>query len=243
MAGNQPGKTLAGPMETAIHATGWYPAWWRGRRFDRPTVGWAAGITAETTRDTVQRLLLGRPGQWGSGSLPKEWLLDTAAGRGAADLVDTIRGRHPGGGESVIGLKSYEKGREKWQGETLDWLWFDEEPPLDVYVEGLTRTNATGGLAWVTCTPLKAMSGLMARFLVEQVPGSHVTRMAIEEAPHYTAEQPAAIIAAYPLHEREARANGTPTLGSGRVFPVTEQQIRHEAMAIPEHWPRIVGLD
>jgi phage terminase large subunit-like protein len=35
--------------------------------------------------------------------------------------------------------------REEWQGETLDWVWFDEEPPLDIYTEGLTRTNRSQG--------------------------------------------------------------------------------------------------
>jgi hypothetical protein len=35
-AGNQLGKTLAGGMEVAFHATGKYPSWWQGRRFDRP---------------------------------------------------------------------------------------------------------------------------------------------------------------------------------------------------------------
>src|SRR5215470_19562823 len=39
MAGNQIGKTMAGGMEAAMHATGRYPDWWKGRRFDRPTVG------------------------------------------------------------------------------------------------------------------------------------------------------------------------------------------------------------
>src|SRR5262245_9896377 len=39
MAANQSGKTLAGGMEVAMHATGRYPDWWKGRRFDRPTVG------------------------------------------------------------------------------------------------------------------------------------------------------------------------------------------------------------
>src|SRR5262245_1041072 len=29
MAGNQLGKTLAGSMETAMHATGRYPSWWQ----------------------------------------------------------------------------------------------------------------------------------------------------------------------------------------------------------------------
>jgi hypothetical protein len=47
-------------MECAMHATGRYPDWWKGRRFDKPTIGWGAGTTNETTRDTVQRV--GRPG-------------------------------------------------------------------------------------------------------------------------------------------------------------------------------------
>ena len=57
-----------------------------------------------------------------------------------------------------ISLKCYEQGREKWQGETLHCVWFDEEPPLDIYSEGLTRTNVTPGLVYLTFTPLLGMS-------------------------------------------------------------------------------------
>jgi phage terminase large subunit-like protein len=28
-----------------------------------------------------------------------------------------------------------------FQGETLDFVWVDEEPPADIYTKGLTRTN------------------------------------------------------------------------------------------------------
>src|SRR5436190_13136156 len=62
MAGNQIGKTLAGGFEAAMHATGRYPPDWKGRRFDRPTNGWACGVTGETVRDTIQRVLVGRSG-------------------------------------------------------------------------------------------------------------------------------------------------------------------------------------
>jgi len=48
------------------------------------------------------------------------------------------------------GFKSYDQGRAKWQAETLDFVWFDEEPPMDLYTEGLTRTNATQGIVWLT---------------------------------------------------------------------------------------------
>src|SRR5437870_9036512 len=64
----------------------------------------------------------------------------------------------------------------------------------------------------------------------------HVTRMTIEDAGHYTPEQRATIIASYPLHERKARAQGIPALGSGRVFPIDEDELMVSAFDIPEHW-------
>jgi hypothetical protein len=48
--------------------------------------------------------------------------------RGTPDLLDTIKVEHVSGGQSIIGLKTYASGREKFQGETLDFVWFDEEP-------------------------------------------------------------------------------------------------------------------
>lgn len=71
----------------------------------------------------------------------------------------------------------------------------------------------------------------------------HVTAMTIDDVDHYSAEQKAQIIASYPAHEREARARGIPTMGSGRVFPVPEESIRIQPVAIPKHWAQINGLD
>ena len=243
MAGNQLGKTTAGAMECALHATGRYPAWWRGRRFDRPTSGWAAGITRETTRDTVQRLLLGRPRGQGLGAIPESAILRTTHTYIPPDLVDTITVRHVSGGMSLIALKSSETRRAKWQGETLDWVWFDEEPPEDVYSEGLTRTTATGGLVFLTFTPLLGMSEVVRRFTEEPSPDRAVTTMTIEEAPHISEAERLRIVAAYPLHEREARSRGVPQLGSGRIFTVPEEAIAIPSFEIPRHWPLIGGID
>lgn len=243
MAGNQLGKTLGAGFETAMHLTGIYPEWWDGRRWDRPVVGWASGVTGESTRDNPQRILLGRPGAHGTGAIPKDLILGTSSTRGLADAVDTIRVRHVSGDVSTLQLKSYEKGREKWQGETLDFVWFDEEPPEDIYTEGLTRTNATGGMTFITFTPLLGITGVVKRFIIDKSPGTHVVQMTINDAAHYTDEQRAAIIASYKPFERDARIKGIPQLGSGRVFPVNADDITVTAFAIPEHWPQIGGLD
>lgn len=173
MAGNQLGKTRAGGAEWAMHLTGRYPDWWAGKVFDAPVRFWAAGVTGEGTRDNPQRVLVGPPQQpsaWGTGMIPADAIAETVMGRNVPGAIDSVIVRWGGGGdvqagESVLAFKSYEKGREKWQGETLHGVWFDEEPPLDIYSEGLTRTNATGGITIVTFTPLLGMSDVVLRFL------------------------------------------------------------------------------
>jgi phage terminase large subunit-like protein len=173
MAGNQLGKTWAGGFEWAIHLTGRYPDWWKGKTFDAPVRFWAAGVTGESTRDNPQRVLVGPPQQeelYGTGAIPFDALKDWTSSRGMPNALDSVVVKWGGGGdvqpgESVLSFKSYEKGRQKWQGETLHGVWYDEEPPLDIYSEGLTRTNTTGGIAIVTFTPLQGMSDVVTLFL------------------------------------------------------------------------------
>jgi phage terminase large subunit-like protein len=242
-AGNQQGKTMCAGFEIAMHLTGIYPPDWIGKMFNKPTAGWASGVTGESTRDNPQRILLGRKGQYGTGSIPKHLLLEVTSARGVSDAVDTVMVKHVTGGVSILNFKSYEKGREKWQGETLDFVWFDEEPPLDVYIEGLTRTNTTGGVALITYTPLLGMSQVTCRYLKEPSPDRICVSMTIHDALHYTEAERTKIIASYPAHEREARANGVPILGSGRIFPVSKESIIYSPMAFPGYFRRLCGMD
>lgn len=240
-------NTLSASREAAMHATGRYPSWWPGVQFSKPTTGWAASETSQGTRDTVQRMLLGPPGiagSQGTGAIPKDAILEVKkATHGVADSIETILVKHISGGVSRIVLKTYDQGRERWQGDTLNWVWFDEEPPEDIYVEGRTRTNAVGGITFMTFTPLKGMSDVVRRFIVDKAPGTHTTTMTIEDALHYTPEQRKRIIMAYPAHERDARARGIPILGSGRIFPFEDSLVAEPPLQIPGFWPRIAGID
>ena len=171
MAGNQLGKTYCGGAETAMHLTGRYPDWWEGRRWDRPTRGWAGSVTGEVTRDNVQRILVGDPRDrdtWGEGMIPGDCLGRISMRQGVADAIDGLLVKHASGGWSSLGFKSFDQGRKKWQGETLDFVWPDEEPPLDIYMEALTRTNATQGITYITFTPLLGMSDVVMMFLEDE---------------------------------------------------------------------------
>jgi len=248
MAGNQLGKTIAAGAEWAIHLTGRYPAWWTGRVFETPVHFWASGVTGESTRDNPQRILYGPLGAPGTGMLPKDSIEDSSPRRGLPDALDTQLIRWGGGGDvqtgvSQLNYKSNDQGREKWQGPTLHGVWMDEEHDEDVYNEGWTRTNVHMGLVVTTFTPLKGRTSVVNRFMLDKPPGCHLTMMTIEDALHYTAEQRTEIIAGYAPHERDARARGIPIMGSGRVFPIDQDEITCSAFEIPKHWVRIGGLD
>jgi len=151
--------------------------------------------------------------------------------------------KHVSGGNSSIQLQPYEQGRTKWQADTIDGIWFDEEPPEDIYTEGLTRTNTTLGPVYTTLTPLLGMSSVVMRFYPQCHEGAHLTHMTLWDALHYSDEQRNAILARYQPYERDARTKGIPQLGSGRVFPVTEDDIKIRSIEIPPHWSQICALD
>ena len=176
MAGNRCGKTVAGAFETTCHLTGRYPHWWEGRRFRHPIRAWACGKTNETTRDIVQKELLGdieyegaRKVVDGSGMIPIDCIGKHSGSiawkQGVADLIDTIKIKHISGGWSKLGFKSYQQGRGAFEGTAQHVIWDDEEPPMDIYGEQIIRTATTKGIMMITFTPLAGMSDVVQQFL------------------------------------------------------------------------------
>ncbi|HHA2025518.1 TPA: terminase family protein [Enterobacter ludwigii] len=263
MAGNQLGKTLTGGAEVTFHLTGRYPgtdaypSWgvykdeWKGRRFEGPVVFWVGGETNETITKSTQRILCGRLEETkepGFGMIPKDDILSWKKSQFGPNLVDHVLVKHHNSrgecdGLSVCFFKPYSQGRRRWQADTIHGVWFDEEPPYDIYSEGLTRTNKYGQFSLLTFTPLMGMSSVVTKFLKNPSRFQKVVTMTIDHALHYTPEQREQIKEGYPEHEREARSNGTPTLGSGRIFQIPEAMIKCQPFECPPHYWVINGLD
>lgn len=245
-AGNQLGKTYSAANEVAIHATGDYPEWWQGKRFDTPVVIWVGGVSGATIRDTSQKLLVGRVEleEYGTGSIPKDKIVHCQKALGTPNLLDHVRVKHNSGKDSLIFFKSYEQGRLKWQGETIHLVWFDEEPPEDIYTEGLTRTNKHGQFVMLTFTPLLGMTAVAMKFYKHPKAHEKLINMTIDDVDHYTPAEKQKIIDSYPDYEVDARIKGIPTLGEGRVYQIAEEAILEDTLEyIPDHWARLNGID
>jgi phage terminase large subunit-like protein len=248
LSSNRSGKTVGALYEVVCHATGQYPHWWEGRRYSTPTRLLLSGDTAQTCRDILQQKLLGNPGDFGSGLLPKDTILDTKSKRNIPDAVEIIHVKHISGGTSYIFFKSYDQGREIFQGNEYDGVLFDEEPPEDVYGEAIIRTMTTKGFTVLTFTPLKGTTPLVLNFLENSQETDvkfpkHVTIITWWDVPHLTAEDIEQMLAATPPQLRDARSKGIPTIGSGQVWPLPPENFVVDDFKIPAHWMRLYALD
>jgi len=252
IAANRVGKSVAGGYEVACHLTGIYPDWWEGKRFDKPIVCWCAGDTGKTTRDIIQLKLLGMPGSFGTGLIPKDKIIRTLAKQGISDGIEMIHVKHASGGNSLCVLKSYDQRREGFQGTEVHVIWPDEEPPQDIYVEMLLRTMTTNGIVLTTFTPLMGLSDVVLSFCPggELVEGTvkdnqtkHVTVCDWDSVPHLSQKEKDDMYAAIPPFQRDARSKGIPQLGSGAIYQVPESEIIVDNFDIPKHWKRAYGMD
>lgn len=247
LAANRTGKTYSGVQEGAYHLTGLYPKWWKGKRFEKPIRMWAATVTNESTMAILQQEYLGGAllDDFGSGSIPKEYIdFDNIRySRAITGLVEEIRIKHTSGGWSRLVFKSYQQGREKFQGTAMDFIHLDEEPPQDIFSECTTRLATTKGHLILTMTPLSGMTAVCEKFLEGNAKGHWYVNATWEDNPYLDQEEMEDLAASYAPHEKEARMKGIPALGSGKVYPVTESSIEIEPFLIPKHFVPLWGLD
>jgi phage terminase large subunit-like protein len=166
LGGNRIGKTLSiGGFETALHATGLYPAWWAGYVCPNKALTiWAAGTKSAKVRDVNQKFLLGtlhqRRGYTEAvgGLIPASRIGRLTRRSGVADAIDQVVVKHVSGRENLITFKSYEEGREAFEAEGVDFIWLDEEPTKPIYEECKMRLLTTNGRILSTFTPVDGMT-------------------------------------------------------------------------------------
>ena len=249
MCGNQVGKTLCGAAEDAIHATGLYPEWWEGKRFPHAVNILVAGVTVDKVRDTLQTRLLGDPHDpeaLGTGFIPKDLIIGKPVRKqGYQDAVDSIGVQHVSGGVSRIRFQAYEQGAKKFMATGFHVVHPDEEPPADIYGQMLRSVAATKGIINLTFTPEDGITVVVDGFMNELKDGQAFITASWDDADHIRNDPKhrEQLLSAMLPHEREMREKGIPQMGSGMIYPVTDELISIEPFEIPIWWPRIAAID
>ncbi len=237
--GNRTGKTVAGAVEAVWRARGNHPY----REITAPQRGWVVSLDYNVQRDVAQKEVL----RW----LNPAWIRDIHVRAGKKDdpenaIIDFIVVESITGGNSIIGFKSCDQGRAKFQGTSQHWIWFDEEPPEDIYAECKMRIIDTRGDIWGTMTPLQGLTWVYDTVYINDVQDPKIKYWLMEWAdnPWLSPEEIAQLEATMSEDEREARQYGKFVAMSGLVYKEFNEDIHViEPFAVPREWYNNISID
>ena len=237
--GNRSGKTECGAAETVYIARGIHP--YRENR--KNTFGWVVSLSQQVQRDVAQAKVLNY--------LNPAWIEDVTMLSGKKDsmkygVIDQIRVRNVFGGISVIGFKSCDQGREKFQGSSLDYVWFDEEPPKDVYEECRMRVLDKRGDIFGTMTPLKGLTFIYDEIFLNRGNSPEVWYEFMEWAdnPFLDKDEVESLCSSLSEDQLESRRYGRFKSAAGLVYPEFDENFHViDPFPVPYDWQDTISID
>jgi len=221
IAANRAGKSDAGAYCGAMMARYGPP----GESF-RPTSGWVVSLDYPSSRDIIQGKYFESRVSGPKSHPPFIPAREVAEWRQTDQILRLKNG-------SIIGFKSADSGRLKFQGAEKDWIHFDEEPPRDIYQECVIRVGAGSRLRiFGTCTllpPEGQVGGVswlyedLVKPWQEQRGYAQIFTASIYDNPHLDPAEIARLETIYPEGSaaRRIRLGGEllPGLSGSRAYP------------------------
>ena len=237
--GNRSGKTECGAVECVWLSRGIHPY----RKNRKNTFGWVVSLTQQVQRDVAQKKVLSY--------LSKRDIVDAVMLSGRKDsldngVIDQLFVKNAFGGVSVIGFKSCDQGREKFQGASLDFVWFDEEPPEDIYEECKMRLLDKRGIMFGTMTPLKGLTFIYDEIYLNRNESPDVWYEFMEwgDNPYLDPEEVKKMTESLPKDVLDSRRYGRFKAQCGEVYPEFDE-CRHvvEPFEVPYDWHTTLSID
>ena len=168
--------------------------------------------------------------------------------QGSADngIIDFIVVKNVFGSYSRIGFKSCDQGREKFQGSSLDFVWFDEEPPFDIYQECRMRVLDRKGMIFGTMTPLKGLTWVYNEIYLNENNDKNVWHITMEWAdnPFLDQNEVAEMTASLSADELESRRYGKFVQSGGMVYNEFDENLHViDPFDVPQEWYDNISID
>ncbi len=237
--GNRTGKTECGAVESIWLCRGEHPF----KKMEKACDGWVVSLSRQVQRDVAQSKILSY--------LKPEWIQDVVMSEGRKDslsggIIDYILIKNVFGGVSKLGFKSCDQGREKFQGTSLDFVWFDEEPPYDIYIECKMRVIDRCGQIFGTMTPLKGLTWVYDEIYVNEKSDPDIwhTFMTWQDNPFLASEEIQKLYDCMSKDELESRCYGKFVGHSGGVYNEFDENLHViEPFAVPYEWYDNISID
>lgn len=237
--GNRTGKTECGAVEVVFLARGNHPF----KNLKKATSGWVVSLSRQVQRDVAQSKILYY--------LEPEWIVDVVMAEGkksalSGGVIDYILIKNVFGTFSKIGFKSCDQGREKFQGTSLDYVWFDEEPPFDIYMECRMRVLDTSGEIFGTMTPLKGLTWVYNEIYLNESCDKEIwsITMTWEDNPFLNKNEVEKLSAVMSESELESRKFGRFMSFNGGVYPEFDVNVHViEPFDVPFSWQDKISID
>lgn len=237
--GNRSGKTECGAAECVYMARGIHP--YRENRKD--VCGWVVSLSQQVQRDVAQKKILHY--------LRRDWIEEIVMLSGRKDapesgVIDFIRVKNALGGSSVIGFKSCDQGREKFQGTSLDFVWFDEEPPEDIYIECRMRVFDKKGDLFGTMTPLKGLTFVYNEIFLNRAGDNEIWYEFMEwsDNPYLDKAEIKALESCLDEVSLQSRRYGRFAASEGLVYPEFDENVHViEPFTVPKEWQDNISID
>jgi phage terminase large subunit-like protein len=190
--GNRVGKTHWGAQEVCRYVFNAH----EHKKVQLPIEVWCACPSFDQQKETTQKKLLAM--------IPEHRIVDKTYLR--KDVLTEIKLDNG----SKINFKSYEQGREKFQGTGKRLIWFDEEPPKDIFDEAMARMEAGIPLDFIlTMTPINGMTWVYDEiYLNTDNPNYYVSTASWDDNPWLTQDQVSVITSVYDAESLQVRKYG-----------------------------------
>lgn len=238
--GNRSGKSECGAVEVVWLVRGIHPF----RKCTSAVSGWVVSPSMRVQKDVAQKKILSY--------LDPSWIEDIIMVNGKKSspeygVVESILVKSVCGGISVISFKSCEEGREKFQGASLDFVWFDEEPPKDIYDECRMRVIDRSGDIFGTMTPLKGLTFVYDEIYLNSANDEEVFFCTMEWAdnPFIPQKEIERLTKSLSPDELRARRFGEfLDAGNGLVYPEFDPNVHViEPFNVPTYWYETLSID
>lgn len=237
LGGNRAGKTVGGGTEMSWWLTGTHPY----RETPKPPI--RARAIGSDFDDGVNRVIKPEIARWIPPSYLKNGSWEDSYSLGSKTL--TLNNG------STLEFMSYDQDVQKFAGTSRHCIWFDEEPPENIFNENMLRLLDTAGSWWLTMTPLIDMSWTYDRLFEKALAGGFVSledgtqvsslemfQATVYDNEYVNKQQVAILTEGLGEEEKLARVQGKYFSYVGAIYAAsTDDSNWRDAIHTSENWP------